>query len=189
MKHLLAASLLAISILTAKAQTASGIYLSAKDFNNGTLSFSPAANHKFRLRLNELLSSPYVTIIDSAGKHSIAKDSIFGYRSEGITYRLFKRESYEVLNTGASPLLYKRIQMHGGRGAYTDVTYYFSKDGSSPIQRLSRDNIRAAYAADSAFVEAVYDTFNTDGELIIYDTYRRMYRLNKLYQKLHAQNP
>ena len=132
---------------------------------------------------------PFITVIDSGGKHNIPKDSIFGYRREGTTYRLFKGESYEVLNAGAVPLLYKRIQMHGGRGAYTDVTYYFSKDAASPVLRLSHDNIRTAYATGTAFVEAVYDTLNTDGDLITYDTYRRTYRLNKLYQRLHAQNP
>ncbi len=187
MKNLLFTSMLACYFINAGAQTTSGIYLNAEDFMKGKLSFAPTAHEKYRIQLNEFFASPRVTVINGTQKQTYAKDSIFGFRtSNGTSFRFFKREAYEVLNAGGLPLLYKRSVIHGGKGPHSEVSYYFSADGALPVYALTHANIRAAYAADSAFVERVYDSFTTDADLIEYDSYHNKYKLNRIYQTQHT---
>ena len=186
MKNILAVILLfLLPLLRVCAQSAPlGIYLSASDFLNHKLSYTPIAGEKHRIKLHNEFYKPYIAL--ESGKQAIVlrKDSVFGYcLRDSTSFRFYGKEAFAVLNAGTYPLLYQQSYMPGGKGARPVIECYFSRNETSPILRLTRANLSTAYSNAPSFLEQVYDTFQSDEELIQYNSYGKNYRLVGLFQK------
>ena len=91
---------------------------------------------------------------------------------------------YSVINPGESILIYK--YNHTGHSA-KDVDkyatkYYFSTASSDNLKDLTKENIKNAYPANHPFHDALDANFTKDEELIVYDDFHKIFKLNRLLQ-------
>lgn len=91
-------------------------------------------------------------------------------------------KEYSVINTGESILLYK--YMHKAHSAKEvdkyAPKYYFTTASSDVLKDLTKENLKKAFPTNHAFHNALDAHFNSDAELINYDTFHKMYKLNWL---------
>lgn len=89
---------------------------------------------------------------------------------------------YSVINPGESILLFK--YMHKAHSAKEvdkyAPKYYFTTDSTDVLKDLTKENLKKAYPTNHAFHDALDANFSTNAELINYDTFHKMYKLNWL---------
>jgi hypothetical protein len=165
--------------------TTQGIYLTAKDFKNGKLSYANNQdNKKYRLYLNDIFNSPSVKIAIGDSIINLKKDEIFGYRDKNnLSYRFFKNIAYKILNPSEKILLYCRTYTTGGtKSNHTVTDYFFSSSADSPMYALSKSNLKTVLYSDIRFHELLDVEFHSDNELYAYDSINKIYNLNRIYE-------
>ena len=160
-----------------------GVYLSAKDFNNKKISYSPMPKKKYKMDLNDFFNNPTIKITIADSSYTFHKDSIFAYRDkENRIYRLYGRESYEILNPKEKILIYSHTSLGGNKNTQSIVKYYFSSSSEGKIQTLTKWNLKTSFPTDSVFHELLDMYFRTDDELMNYDSFYKIYKINRAYQ-------
>lgn len=91
-----------------------------------------------------------------------------------------KEKGYTVINPGESITVYKYVHAaHSPKEAEKYAPKYFFTTGSSDVlQELSKKNLKKAFPNDHAFHDALDANFKEDKELISYDEFHKMYKLN-----------
>lgn len=159
-----------------------GIYLTPADFDNGHLTFTKQENLKYKFRLNELLHSKYIKITIGDSIFNLCKDSIFGYQdAEQISYRIYDREIYRIINPGETILLYSTTTMVNCKGNQTVTNYFFSAGSGSPVYALTKLNLKRAFTNDFTFHELIDMYFNNDADLLSYDSFYGIYKINRIH--------
>lgn len=168
------------SILSAQ-DSLRGVYLSVTDFRNKTLSYKPIEGQKYEAQLNEIFYKPFIKIIIGDSTYFLNKDSIFGYRDKTSTvYRFYNKNIYKMLNSNETILLYSHNNLGGYKNSEIVVSYYFSINFT--LFPLSKNNLKRAFPDYPAFHELLDMYFDNDTDLIRYDTYYKMYKLNRVFQ-------
>ena len=189
MKPLLAA-LLSLLVLTSTVRgqpTAhlSGLYRSAADFRQHRLALSgDCTTGKYRLLLNELLSRPYVTVVQPDRKYIVLKDSLFGFRDcAGREYRFADNNRYyPILNPGEELLIYKVEQKPMGRQpGYRKL--YFSATATAPIQPLTLLALKQAFPTSYRLHDSLDAQFREQDDLAVFDDFHKMTKINWLLQR------
>ena len=93
-------------------------------------------------------------------------------------------KAYTVLNAGSDIVIYKyQHQQHSPKEAekYTPK-YYFTTSTSDVLQPLTIMNLKNAYPNNHTFHDALDANFKEDKELIKYDDFHKMYKVNRLLQ-------
>ena len=164
----------------------SGIYQTATDFKNQKLSY--AINYKTeKHKIND-----YVLFNDAALKvkhhdttYTLQKSETYGYRNtKGEDFRFVDDKTYEILNPGEAILIY--VYQHPAHSP-KEVTkyvpmYFFSKDAVAVPQALTKANLKAAIPNNHKFHDALDAQFKDDDELYTYDSFHKMYKLNRIYE-------
>lgn len=93
-----------------------------------------------------------------------------------------KNKYYTVINPGEAITIYKYVhKAHVPREADKyGPKYFFTTPASDVLQPLTKDNLKAAYPENHPFHDALDATFNDDKDLIKYDTFHKMYKINWL---------
>jgi hypothetical protein len=86
------------------------------------------------------------------------------------------------MNPNEMILLYKVEVMQTKAAAPKVYSYYFSKDASSPLQDLSKANLKAAFPTNHKFHDGLDANFKTDSELTAYDSFHKMYKVNHILE-------
>jgi hypothetical protein len=167
----------------AKAQQAyCGAYLTVGDFLAGKI--ANASNGK--------PGAPNDAVCVMTGRHLLLNESerlvkvdvkdVYALKScDGTIIRVYKDGYYALLDSGESIPLYKVVQNASFKGDIARTRYYFSKDAGSEIRSLTADNLKAAFADNHSFVDAIDVQFRTDEELFAYDGLHKCYKLNRVY--------
>lgn len=173
--------LLVASSLSMKAQT-SGVYLSAADFESGKLTYGiDCATEKHKIKLNEFLGKDHITVIHNKQSFNLKKNEIFGYRDcNDAIYRLAIDRHYKVLNPEETILLYV-IEVVSSKNQMGSKNYYFSGSASSEVKELTLTNLKNAFPDNHKFHDALDAEFKSDSELALYDSFHKMYKINRLY--------
>jgi hypothetical protein len=97
--------------------------------------------------------------------------------------RIYDKQSYQILDTAAFYLYYRygNKDKPKGEGLIKKAEYYFSRDAASPIELLTKDNLKATFRDNLPFHYAMDTEFRNDQELIAYDTYCGCYKLKYIY--------
>lgn len=168
-----------------------GIYLNSNDFINHKLSYSSnEADRKNHLVFFSMFGSSNIGIVLNGVKTTLKKKDIFGYRDNGIDYRLFNSDAFAIIDT-ADFFLYGQekeiriMKLH----AQKQMFYYFSLTPSSDIQALSKHNIENAFAYNKQFDHYLTTSFRSDEDLIAYDKRIKKYRLKYLYEEFGKMAP
>ncbi len=162
-----------------------GIYASADDFEHNKLSNGfNETNHNNRLVLYNTFGSSKIQIINNGEKKSFLKKDIYGYRDNGIDYRVFNGEDFLIVDT-ADFFIYNQIrQVRQMKWQQQKQTFYFfSVTANSNIEQLTRTNIENAFQYNEQFDHFLATTFKTNDELMTYDKRLKKYRLKYLYEE------
>ena len=183
--------LVIISLLSLRNTTLaqeSGIYLTYSDFDSSRIAFVKKGNLKYKLRVDNLFNESIVKVVIGDCTFKFLKDSIFGYRdNDKVNYRFYNKKPYRILNPKKGILLYSITTIINPKGNQTDVNYYFSVNASSAIYPLTKLNLKRAFPNDSNFHELIDMYFNTDSDLLAYDSYYHQYKINRIYQIKQSQ--
>ena len=161
-----------------------GVYLSANDFTNGKISFVNNQREKYKLYLHEVFKTSSIKIIIGDSIIKLNKDSIFGYRDKKNTcYRFYNKVAYKIINPSEKILLYSTTSLEGiPRNRHNVTNYFFSANPDSPIYTLSKWNLKTVLYKDVLFHELLDVYFESDKELIAYDSFNKIYTLNRIYE-------
>ena len=175
MKTYFKCALLAIVLLSqlqtkaqANAKTNYGIYANADDFKHGKLSYGfNETNRNNRLVLYNTFSSSKIQIMSNGEKKSFLKKDIYGYRDNGIDYRVFNGEDFLIVYT-TDFLLYSLVrQVRQMKWQEQKQTFYFfSVSANSNVEQLTRTNIESAFQYNEQFDHYLVTTFKKNDDLI-----------------------
>ena len=163
----------------------SGLYRSAADLRLHRLVLAGnCRTAKYRLRLNELLSRPYVTVTRLGQDRCILKDSLFGFRDcAGRDYRFVNNnQHYPILNPGEELLLYPVEQAPVGKTPGL-VRLFFSVTAAAPIQPLTVLNLKRAFPTNYRLHDLLDAQIHSQRDLMAFDDFHGMTKLNWLLQR------
>jgi hypothetical protein len=174
-------SIFYLAALVASAQS-SGVYLSAVDFAAGKLAFEiNCSTEKHKIKLNEFMNKDFITVVHDKKSHNLYKKDIFGYKDcNDMTYRFVGSSHYVILNPAEKILLYKHT-IEASKNQKAAIHYYFSFSGSGEVQNLTLTNLKKAFPDNHKFHDALDAEFKSDDELATYDSFHKVYKVNRLY--------
>ena len=166
----------------------SGIYQTVDDFINKKLSY--AINYKtekHKISDNLFLNDRQIKVKHYDSTYTLEKSSTYGYKDmKGKTYRFVDNKEYEILNPGESVLIYKYTEQTQHQPKLSPVphdVFFFSSNASSVPVQLTKENVKEAYPENHKFHDAIDANFNADDQLISYDKFHHMYKINWLFQE------
>jgi len=111
-----------------------GVYLSQSDFENNKLSY--ATNSGSKVRFNEFLDKPFITVNKSGKKEKLFKDEIFAYQHNGNVTRTWNFAPYIFLEKGVIWIYSREEYVSKGKGIRREKKYYYSVSGKDEILPL-----------------------------------------------------
>lgn len=157
------------------------MYNNAADFKSGKLTYEiNCSTEKHKIKLNEFLSKDYITVIHDKQPHNLVKKEIFGYKDcNGLTYRFIDNIQFEILNPTEEILIFKHVKA-ASKNQQAEIHYYFGLVGSDQVAKLTLDNLKLAFADSHKLHDALDAEFKSDYELTLYDSFHKMYKINRL---------
>jgi hypothetical protein len=94
-----------------------------------------------------------------------------------------KEKGYTVLNPGELIIIYKYQHLsHSPKEAEKYAPkYFFTTSSSNVLKELTKMNLKKAFPNEHAFHDALDAQFREDKELISYDDFHKMYKVNRVY--------
>ena len=164
-----------------------GIYLSEKDFISHNITYPVGKGDK--MHLNEFFGSSYLSIGNGGYRKTLQKDDVFGYHDKGQDFRIFKRSSYQIIDT-AGFIIYSGYVLVQQRKGYMPVKqYFFSETSNTDIVTLTKENLSRVFSKSPDFRYAQESYFHNDQELLAYDKIEKQYKLKHIYFKSIKQMP
>ena len=109
-------------------------------------------------------------------------------QNEGVTSKTAtKAKGYTVLNKEGPVTLFKfenNSKPPKGADKYAPK-YFFTTASSDVLQPLTKDNVKKAFPENHPFHDAIDATFKSDDDLSQYDTFHKMYKVNRLLAAHH----
>ena len=179
-------AVMAAGVGTASAKNATGIYLTAEDFQNARLtSQSECGSPGHKTELHDVLRKSYIEVTHEGETRRYEKSQIYGFRScDGRDYRFVDKNEYEILESRQVTMYADdppaRNPKDTSRGLATSRLYFFSVGAAGPVLPLTIANVKKAFPDNHAFHDALDMAFHTDDELSQYDTFHRMFKINRL---------
>jgi hypothetical protein len=176
--RVLVVTILAGSLATAEAKSATGIYLTADDYKNGRLrSESDCDSPGHKVELHDILNKPYIHVTHGGETRKYLKSDIYGFRTcDGRDYRFVGNGEYQILESKEVSILSFEVS----RGRSRSHTYFFSVGAGGEVLPLTLQNLKRAFPNNHVFHDALDATFRADDELTRYDTFHKMFKVNRL---------
>lgn len=180
MKVLISVVTISLYGISLKAQNANtGIYLTEQDYRSNKLNYVLSDHDK--LRLNEFLDGTNINLTYHGTKITLPKTKIFGYRQNNQDFRLYKNESYRILDTTGF-LLYSREKLAQGTKGYKPIEkYFYSITPGQPIIDLTVQNLWNSFPTMTGFRYSLQNSFGNDSDLITYDKLSNQYKIKYIY--------
>jgi len=185
-KYLIFVALICASFITASNVSAqkdsSGIYKTAADFSAKKLSLAiNCKTETHKIKINDIFSQDHITVVHDGKSYDFKKADIYGYKlCDGQTYRFSGNKDYQVMNPDEALLLYKVEVMQTKATAPKVYNYYFSRDAASPLQNLTKENLKAAFPTNHKFHDGLDADFKSNSELTAYDGFHKMYKVDHI---------
>ncbi len=95
-----------------------------------------------------------------------------------------KKMGYTIMNPGEPITIYKYVHAaHSSKEADKYAPkYFFVTKSSDALQVLSKEKLKNAFPDSHPFHDALDANFKEDKELINYDSFHKIYKLNRIYQ-------
>lgn len=101
-----------------------------------------------------------------------------------------KEKGYTVINPGEPITIYKYVHgSHSPKDAPETYApnYYFKTSSSGTLQKLTKMNLKKAFPNNHPFHDALDAQFKEDKELISYDDFHKMYKVDRVYMSTVKQ--
>lgn len=165
------------------AEKSSGVYKTAADYQSGRLTAEGSCDSKkHKLELHDVLGKPYVHVTHDGEKTKYMKSDLFGFRScDGKEYRFVAGREYLILEARTVYLYrHERSVPQPRGGSRNEPAYFFSVGGDGGVLPLTMANLKRAFPTNHRFHDDLDRTFGTDQDLIRYDDFHKMYKVNRL---------
>lgn len=108
-------------------------------------------------------------------QHSNAQEKL-------TTKSVSNNQNYKAINSGEAIVIYKYAHLsHTPKEAEKYApTYFFVTSASDELIPLSKMNLKKAFPTNHPFHDALDENFKEDKELINYDEFHKMYKINWL---------
>ncbi|MFP5042740.1 hypothetical protein [Parasediminibacterium sp. JCM 36343] len=185
--YLLAAMVVVMSAkanITAPTQPLSGIYETASDFTQKKLSHPLSVNdRKNHLVLHAMFGSSKIDIVENGVKTAYKKSDIFGYRENGVDYRIAGDQVLTVLDTPDFLMYSVLTETPIMKGEVKKEThYYFSVSANEGVKELTKENLKQAFASNNKFRYYIDAFFKSDKDLFAYDGQLKEYKVKYVYE-------
>lgn len=153
----------------------SGIYKTAEDFQQRKLSYAiNCKTEKHKINPNLIFNGDEVKVKHKGVTYMLKKDEVFGYRDcKSEEYKFVNNVEYSILNPTEPLLLY--FYQHPAHSAKNvdqyPPMYFFSKDATSSLQALTKENLKTAFPDYHKFHDALDANFKSDSQLYSYDAF------------------
>ena len=180
------AAVLAGSLATVEAKGATGVYLTAEDYKNGRLaSQSDCDSPGHKVELHDILHKPFIHVTHGGQTRRYEKNQVFGFRScGGQDYRFVDNDEYQILESRDVSIYARDVPAQNpkdtSRGLPTSRVYFFSVPAGGQVLPLTLQNLKQAFPNNHVFHDALDAAFHTDDELAQYDTFHKMFKVNRL---------
>ena len=180
------ATVLAGSLATSAAKSATGIYLTVDDYQTGRLtSQSDCDSPGHKVELHDILHKPFINVTHEGQTRQYEKNQVYGFRScGGQDYRFVDNDEYQILENRDVSIYAREVPARNpkdtSRGLSTSRVYFFSVRAAGQVLPLTIQNLKRAFPNSHAFHDALDATFHTDDELVQYDTFHKMFKVNRL---------
>lgn len=160
----------------------SGVYLNGADFRNGKLTYEiDCSTEKHKIKLNEFLDKPFITVVHSGQSYKLIKDEIFGYKDcNDNVYKFVNNSHYLVLNPKEEILIYKH-EVPASKNQKAVTHYYFSATAEVEAKELTLSNLKNAYPENHKFHDLLDAEFKSGDLLAAYDLFHKTYKINRLF--------
>ncbi len=158
-----------------------GIYVTGKDFMDGKLSYvANDKNQKIKIRLNDFLVKPYVTVQQNDSTYKFLKTNTYGFKKCNNQILRFKnKRELLLLNSEDQISIYKDPYTKIHAGSRINVTnYYFSIGPLDSLRYLTRKNLKAAFPDNKIFHSLIDTNFKYNTDLAQFDKTNNMYKIN-----------
>ncbi len=171
------------TICVAQKNNSTGVFLNADDFRSNKITYTKVIGEKYRFQSNNLFNTSFIRITIGDSVYKLKKDYLFGFRTKwNVCYRLFKNEEYEIINPCETILIYRKTVLAGYKT--NQVTkYFFSLSADADIYPLTKYNLKLATIGDSLFHDQLDKSFRNDEDLLEFDAFYKIYKLNKIKLK------
>lgn len=180
-----------VSTFSIYGQKIVGIYKNESSYLQNKYSEEVNLNNVTKIHINEIFNTNYIVISKENSKYQIPKDSVFAYvKNNGVKYRLYKGEEYEILNSNQPITLYKKLHrvINNNKGVSYHTRYFFSLNNSTEIRPLTLSDLKSKCEGQyDNFITYVELYFRHDGELFEYDHTHKKHKINHLFD-IHAKN-
>lgn len=179
-------SLVFAGLLTASANAqskTSGVYLSLADFENNKLSYaSNAIAETNKIRFNEFIEKPFITVNHNGEKEILFKDDIFAYQNKGKIVRTSNFTPYTYVEKGPLWVYFKDMNISQSKGIKRERKYYYSVSGQSEIMPLTINNLKRSFPDNHLFHDLLDAQFSNNSELSLYDGLEGKFKVNHLLE-------
>lgn len=177
------AFLLSICGVVNAQSTTSGVYKTYEDYVNQKMAYSiDCKTQKHKIKLNEFLDKPYITVIHEGMSHKIPKDSVFGYQlCDGNLVRFAENTDYHLIEKG-DVWLYKKLMVKAPKGGAEPNLNFFAVTGEGKPIPLTTENLKKAFPENHKFHDALSAQFANEKDLMVYDSFHKKTKLNHLLE-------
>jgi hypothetical protein len=169
-------------VLSTRAQSTCGVYLTAQDFVSGKLYSLYLSKKGSKLPDEALIEKKHLVLNKNGAEMRVDQKDVYALRcSDGSIIRIYRDGRYTLLDPGESILIYMVKVYPAAKGNVLRTRYYFSKEAGSDIEALTLDNVKKAYSRNTKFDDALETEFRNDNELCAFDKAHNCYKLSRLY--------
>lgn len=185
MRLVFATALLCLVGTTAQGQK-SGVYRSFSDFQKDSLSYGiDCRKEKHQIRLEDFLNRKFITVIHRGEKVRLEKAAIYGVLyCDGSLQRFSGKQHYRLEEQGVVWIFSQEFTVSQGRGGVQrGKRFFFSKTGDGAIQPLTLLNLKNSFPLRHDLHDELDQWFPNQQDLVAFDSYHKMYKVNRLLEK------
>lgn len=157
--------------------------MTQQDFENEKLSYATNDSSDInKIRFNEILGKPFITIKHNGEKLHLFKDDVFAYKKKRKIVRTCNFVSYTFVEKGPIWIYNKELNLSEGKGVKRVKKYYFSVSGRAKIIPLTINNLKRSYPDKTLFHHFLDAQFRSDADLSLYDDFQNKFKVNHLLE-------
>ncbi|MEJ7740870.1 MAG: hypothetical protein WKF97_25920 [Chitinophagaceae bacterium] len=161
----------------------SGVYLTQADFKDKKLSYaSNAESETNKIRFNDFLNKPFLTIHHNGEKIKLYKDEVFAYQNKGKVVFTRDFESYTFAEQGVIWIFFKDLNVSQGKGVKRERKYYYSVSGKDEVIPLTVNNLKRSFPDKHVFHNFLDAQFRRNADLNLYDSFAKKFKVNHLLE-------
>ena len=186
MKALIFALFAFISFNLFSQEIHSGVFVSPQDYKENKLSYGNPCGKGNKIKFNEFLDKPYITIKHQGAEVKLKKDSVFAIKDcNGVVHRFYKHhDSDYIIEESKSITIYgKEFSVSTSKGFKIEIEYFFSATLDGDMYPLTLENIKRQFTGNTQLIDAIDPIFPGGQGITAYDKSQKTFKVNLFLSK------